>query len=93
MNYYRKNREVLLQKAYDKYHYKGGKEKAAKYYKKSKEEIKKKERNKYKIMSEDGKNIIRERSKNRCYEIKRIKEKVDEIIRKEMLSEFNIKDE
>ena len=93
MNYYRKNREVLLQKAYDKYHYKGGKEKAAKYYKKNKEEIKKKERNKYKIMSEDEKNIIRERSKNRCYEIKRIKEKVDEIIRKEMLSEFNIKDE
>ena len=44
-------------------------------------------------MSEDEKNIIRERSKNRCYEIKRIKEKVDEIIRKEMLSEFNIKDE
>ena len=55
MNYYRKNREVLLQKAYDKYHYKGGKEKAAKYYKKSKEEIKKKERKKYKIMSEDEK--------------------------------------
>ena len=44
-------------------------------------------------MSEDEKNIIRERSENRYYEIKRIKEKVGEIIRKEMLSDYNIKDE
>ena len=93
MNYYRKNREVLLQKTHDKYHYRGGKEKVAKYYQGKKEEIKKKERNKYKNMSEDEKNIIRERSKNRYYETKRIKEKVDEIIRKEMLLEYNIKDE
>ena len=42
MNYYRKNRETLFKKAYDKYHYKGGKEKAAKYYKENKEEINKK---------------------------------------------------
>ena len=93
MNYYRKNREVLLQKAYDKYHYKGGKEKAANYYQENKEDMKKKERNKYKNMSEDKKNIIRERSKNIYYKIKRIKEMVDETIRKEMLSEYNIKDE
>ena len=32
MNYYRKNRNVLLQKAHDKYHYGSGKKKAAKYY-------------------------------------------------------------
>ena len=44
-------------------------------------------------MSEDEKNIIRERSKNRYYEIKKIKEKVDEIIKKEMPAEYNIKDE
>ena len=30
MNYYRKNREILLQKAHDKYPYRGGKEKAKK---------------------------------------------------------------
>ena len=52
MNYYRKNRKVLLQKAHDKYHYRGGKGKAAIYYQQNKEEIKKKERNKYKNMSE-----------------------------------------
>ena len=32
INYYRKNREIYLKKWYDKYHYKGGKEKAANYY-------------------------------------------------------------
>ena len=93
MNYYRKNREISSGKAYDKYHYRGGKEKAAKYYQGNKEEIKKIERKKYKNMSEDEEKIIRERSKNRYYKIKRIKEKVDEIIRKDMLPEYNIKDE
>ena len=47
MSYYRKNKEVLLEKAYDKYHNKGGKEGAKKYYQENKEEIKKKERLKY----------------------------------------------
>ena len=70
MNYYRKNREALLKKACDKYHNKGGKEKARKYYRENKEEIKKKERNNYKIMSEGEKNVIRERSKNRYHENK-----------------------
>ena len=42
-------------------------------------------------MSEDEKNVIRERSKNRYYKIKKRKENVDKIIRKEMLSEYNIK--
>ena len=66
ISFYKKNREVLLKKAYNKYHNKGGKEKPAKYYQENKkEEIKKKERNKYKNMSEDEKNVIRERSKNR----------------------------
>ena len=32
MNYYVFNRQELLKKARDKYHNKGGKEKAAKYY-------------------------------------------------------------
>ena len=42
MSYYKKNGEVLLKKAYKKYHNLGGKEKAAKYYQENKEEIKKK---------------------------------------------------
>ena len=41
MSYYSKNREALLNKAYDN---KGGKEKTKKYYQESKEEIKKRER-------------------------------------------------
>ena len=44
-------------------------------------------------MSENEKNVIRERSKNRYYEIKKIKENVDKIIRKETIAEYNIKDE
>ena len=32
MSYYQKNNEVLSEKAYDKYHHKGGKERAKKYY-------------------------------------------------------------
>ena len=67
MNYYWKNREVLLKKAHNKYHHLGGKQKAAEYYQENKEEIKKKERNKYRSMSEDEKDVIRERSKNRYH--------------------------
>ena len=39
--YYWFNRKDLLQKAYENYHNKGGKERAALYYKKNKETIKK----------------------------------------------------
>ena len=44
-------------------------------------------------MSEDEKNVIRERSKNRYHESERIKELVHKVLRKEMLSKYNIKDE
>ena len=40
MSYYKKNK-VLLEKAYDKYHKRRGKERARKYYQENKEEIKK----------------------------------------------------
>ena len=46
MSYYWFNREELLKRAYEVHHNKGGKEKAAKYYKDNKEAIKK-ARNKY----------------------------------------------
>ena len=41
MNYYKKNKEVLLEKAYDKYHNKGRKERKKRYYLENNEEIKK----------------------------------------------------
>ena len=41
MSYYWLNRKYLFKKADDKYHNEDGKEKAAEYYKKNKEAIKK----------------------------------------------------
>ena len=41
MSYYKFNRIELLKKADDKYHKEGGKERAAQYYERNKEEIKK----------------------------------------------------
>ena len=61
-DYYWSNRKQLLRKAHDKYHNKGGKEKAAKYGQENKEMIKKRERNKYKKMNTEEKNKIKERS-------------------------------
>ena len=69
MSYYKKNKEVLLEKAYDKYHNKGGKERAKRYYQENKEEIKKKERLKYWFMPESDK-CSRQRSLDRYYKIK-----------------------
>ena len=87
MSYYKKKREVLLKKSYNKYHNKGGKEKATKYYQENKEKVKKKKINKYKNMSEDEKSVIRERSKKRSHENKRkLKEILSKIYRKKILS-------
>ena len=62
--------------------------------KKTKKKLRKEKDKSTKICQKmEKKNIIRERSKNRYYEIKKIKEKLDKIIGKEMLSEYNIKDE
>ena len=45
-------------------------------------------------MSEDKKNVIRERSKNRYHKNKqRLEEIMSKIYRKEILSKYNIKDE
>ena len=51
MGYYEDNKSTLLKKAHDKCHSGGGKEKAALYYQKNKEMIKKRERDKYKLMT------------------------------------------
>ena len=70
MSYYKKNKEVLLEKSYDKYHNKGGKEREKRYYQENKEEIKKKERLKYWFMPESDKEIVRQRSLERYYRMK-----------------------
>ena len=59
MSYYWFNRQELLKKAKTKYHNKGGKEKAAKYYEDDKEVLKEKERNKYRNLTEEEKELQR----------------------------------
>ena len=68
--YYCINRKELLKKARDKYHNKGGKEKAAEYYQKNKEIIKKREKDKYKGMSIEERKKIKKRSLERYYKLK-----------------------
>ena len=59
------NRKELLQKAKDKYHNCGSKEKAAKYHLENKDVIKEKSNDKYKHFSEEEKEAKREYGKNR----------------------------
>ena len=70
MSYYWFNRDELLKKAKTKYHNKGGKEKAAKYYGDNKEAIKEKARNKCKSLTKEEKELKRQYSKNRCSKLK-----------------------
>ena len=55
MSYYWFNRQQLLQKAKDRYHQCGGKEKAAKYYLENNGILKEKAKNEYKDLSEKEK--------------------------------------
>ena len=56
MNYYWFNRQEILQKAKEKY----SKEKAAEYYAQNKEAIKEKSRERYKFLSQEEKDKIKE---------------------------------
>ena len=47
MNYYQRNKDKILRKAHEKYHNGGGKENAKKHCSDNKEEIKKRERERY----------------------------------------------
>ena len=69
-DYYWLNRKKLLKKAHDKYPNKGDKEKAALYYQKNKEVIKKGERDKYKMMSREDRDEKKRKSLKRYYRIK-----------------------
>ena len=62
---------MLLEKAYDKYHNKGSKERAKKYYQANKEESNKKEKLKYWFMPESDKETVRQRSLKRYYKLKK----------------------
>ena len=64
------NREELFKKAKTKYHNKGGKEKAAKYYEDNKEAIKEKAKNKYKNLTKEKKELKRQYSRNRYSKLK-----------------------
>ena len=64
MSYYYFNRKNLLQKAKDKYHNFGGKEKAAKYYIWNKEVLKENAKNKYRNLSEEEKKTKKEYGKD-----------------------------
>ena len=63
----------MLQKAEEKYHNCGGKEKSAKYYIANKDVLKEKARNKYKNLSEEEREAKRQYSRDRY---KKIKEKL-----------------
>ena len=65
MSYYQSNRQEILQKAKEKY----SKEKAATYYLKNKEVIKEKSINRYRNLSEEEKNKIKEYQKKKYQEL------------------------
>ena len=56
MSYYWFNREKLLKNAWDKYQNKGGKQKAAEYYRKNADLIRLEARNKYRNLSQKENN-------------------------------------
>ena len=65
MSYYQFNRQEILQKAKGKY----SKEKAAKYYLQNKETIKEKARDRYRNLSGEEKNKIKEYQKKKYQEL------------------------
>ena len=70
MSYYWFNREELWKKANEKYHNKGGKQKAGEDYKQNKEAIKEMQRNKYKKLTEEEKELKKQYSRNRYNKLK-----------------------
>ena len=71
MNYYRFNRQEILQKAKENY----SKEEAAEYYKQNKEAIKEKLRERYKNLSQEEKGKITEYQKKKYQELVQYKNK------------------
>ena len=67
MRYYWFNREKLLKNVWDKYHNKGGKQKAAKYYAANQEVLREDARNKYRNLPEKEKNKKRKHQSERYH--------------------------
>ena len=70
MSYYQLNRQEILHKAKEKY----SKEKAAKYYLQNKEALKEKARDRYRNLSEEEKNKIKEYQKKKYQQLIQYKE-------------------
>ena len=68
--YYWFNRKDLLKKVHDKYHNQGGKEMVAICYQENKDRIKKKQRDRYKNISKEEKDVIKKSSLKRYYKLK-----------------------
>ena len=68
--YYWFNRKDLLNKAHGKYHNEVGEEKAALYYQKNKEMVKKREEDRYRSMTVIERNGKIKKSLERYYELK-----------------------
>ena len=67
MNYYWFNRENLLKNTWNRYHNKGGKQKAAKYYAANQKVLRQGARNKYRNISENEKNKKRKYQRERYH--------------------------
>ena len=67
MSYCVENRNEILKKAYDRYHDKGGKEKAAKYYRKNADLLRYEAKMKYKNMSKKEKDRKRKYQRERYH--------------------------
>ena len=67
MSYYWFNREKLLKNAWNKYHNKGGKHKAAKNYAANQEFLREDARNKYRNLSEKENNKKRKYQREKYY--------------------------
>ena len=67
MSYYWFNRGKLLKNAWNKYHNKGGKQRAAKYYATNQEVLREDARNKFRNLSEKEKNEKRKSQRERCH--------------------------
>ena len=70
MSYYQFNRQEILQKTKEKY----SKEKAAEYYLQNKEALKEKARDRYRNLSEEEKNKIKEYQKKKYQQLIQYKE-------------------
>ena len=70
MGHYWFNRQELLEKAKDRYHDRGGKEKTVEYYIANKDLQKEKANSKYRNLSEEEKESKREYNRNRYKNVK-----------------------